>query len=163
MSPGRPTPCRLPQDDPLNMPLEDLQEEVELDAVDAAAGRPSRRSTRFALSAGGGTPSACGAAADAVSGDSSALPSPVEFRKPRTSLDIMRSLPEKLRGHAEHAQALADDALCAFVIINAALQRSSALAEYVGRKDLKQRMGDSFRVGMGFGLHAGCAPVRVPA
>jgi hypothetical protein len=54
-------------------------------------------------------------------------------------------------------QSLADDALNSFVIINAALQRSSALAEYTGRRDVQARMGEAFRVGMGFGLHTGCA------
>ena len=88
-----------------------------------------------------------------------ATPPPPLYVKRRSSTEIMRNLPEKLRGHAEHAQALADNALKSFVIINASLQRSSALAEYAGRKDVKDRMGESFRVGMGFGLHTGCAVV----
>jgi hypothetical protein len=67
----------------------------------------------------------------------------------------MRNLPEKLRSQAEHAQSLADSALIAFVVINAALQRSSALADFVNRPDVRRRMGESFRVGMGFGLHTG--------
>jgi hypothetical protein len=78
--------------------------------------------------------------------------------KRQTSLDIMRSLPDKLRSHVEHAQYLADNALNSFIIINSALQRSAALADYVQRPDVKQRMGVDFRVGMGFGLHAGCEP-----
>lgn len=77
--------------------------------------------------------------------------------KRRSSSEIMRSLPEKLRSAAEHAQHLADNALLSFVIINAALQRSSALCKYVVQPDVQKRMGANFRVGMGFGLHAGCA------
>lgn len=69
----------------------------------------------------------------------------------------MGGLPVKLRMHAEHAQVLADNALCSFIVINAALQRSSALAEYTGRGDVQKRMGEGYRVGMGFGLHTGCA------
>ena len=68
----------------------------------------------------------------------------------------MRKLPDKLRSAAEHAQHLADNALLSFVVINAALQRSSALCKYVAEPDVQKRMGSSFRVGMGFGLHAGC-------
>jgi hypothetical protein len=75
--------------------------------------------------------------------------------KRATSLEIMNALPEKLKSQAEHAQLLADSALNSFVIINAALQRSAALAAYVNRPDVKRRMGDQFRVGMGFGLHTG--------
>jgi hypothetical protein len=71
------------------------------------------------------------------------------------SCEIMAALPDKLRSQAEHAQSLADSALNSFVIVNAALQRSAALADYVTRPDVKKRMGDNFRVGMGFGLHAG--------
>ena len=75
----------------------------------------------------------------------------------------MSSLPAKLRGHAEQAQVLADNALNSFIIINAALQRSSALAEYTARGDVQKRMGEGYRVGMGFGLHTGCAAVAVHA
>ena len=134
--------CRLPQSDPLNTPLEHLQEEHALDVETS----PSRPSTLNSASMFGGA------------SVSATLPS---YTKRRSSTEIMRSLPEKLRGHAEHAQALADDALNAFVVINAALQRSSALAEYVGRKDVKARMGEAFRVGMGFGLHTGCGCIQM--
>lgn len=76
--------------------------------------------------------------------------------KRANSAEIMAMLPDKLRSQAEHAQSLADSALNSFVIVNAALQRSAALADYVTRQDVKKRMGDNFKVGMGFGLHVGC-------
>jgi len=81
---------------------------------------------------------------------------PTKALSRQSSHGIMLALPEKLRMHAEHAQHLADNALNSFVIINTALQRSAALAQYVQRKDVQARMGSAFRVGMGFGLHAGC-------
>ena len=81
--------------------------------------------------------------------------------KRANSNEIMAMLPDKLRTQAEHAQSLADSALNSFVIINAALQRSAALSDYVTRQDVKKRMGNDFRVGMGFGLHAGYGPRKL--
>lgn len=124
--------CRLPVEfDPLNVP-EDLREERASMRADGVSAGPSPE------------PSCNGSEA----------PRPLSRQ---SSHGIMLALPEKLRMHAEHAQHLADNALNSFVIINTALQRSAALAQYVQRKDVQARMGSAFRVGMGFGLHAGCA------
>jgi hypothetical protein len=131
--------CRLPQSDPLNIP-EDLREDPDEAAFTAARGSGN----------------ALAASSMHGSGQVPLRPLPI---KRRSSAEIMRAMPDKLRAHAEHAQVLADDALNSFVIINAALQRSSALSEYVRRPDVQKRMGTDFRVGMGFGLHTGCAPV----
>ncbi|KAK9833593.1 hypothetical protein WJX84_006069 [Apatococcus fuscideae] len=51
---------------------------------------------------------------------------------------------------------MADKALAAFVIIQAALKRSPRLQQYSQRADLNERMPD-FQVKMGFGLHIGWA------
>lgn len=51
---------------------------------------------------------------------------------------------------------LADAALAAFIIIQAALKRSKKLQEYSSRSDLNARM-PNFSVKLGFGLHVGWA------
>ena len=101
-----------------------------------------------------GTPSEAGAVTPSKG---SVVFSPAPLPTRRSSTEIMQALPEKLRSAATHAQQLADNALLSFVVVNAALQRSSALCKYVVRADVQKRMGANFRVGMGFGLHAGCA------
>jgi hypothetical protein len=132
--------CRLPQSDPLNVPAE-LREKPDTEAAVA-------RQSIHAMS----TSTLCSSP--------SSMPLAPLYLKRRTSTEIMRGLPDKLRGQAEHAQSLADSALNSFVIVNAALQRSSALGEFVSRPDVQRRMGDNFRVGMGFGLHTGCVRVH---
>lgn len=57
----------------------------------------------------------------------------------------------------EVVHAVADNALAAFVVIHAALKRSVRLARYAGRQDLIARLGEGWRVQMGFGLHVGWA------
>ncbi|KAG2449913.1 hypothetical protein HYH02_000019 [Chlamydomonas schloesseri] len=52
--------------------------------------------------------------------------------------------------------AIADNALAAFVLINIALKRSARLKKYAQRKDLNARM-PGFNIAMGFGLHVGWA------
>jgi hypothetical protein len=130
--------CRLPgQSDPLNVP-EHLREESTEDLKRVMVSRSALSTETFDGS-------------DSKQ-DSSAQP---QRMKRANSNEIMAMLPDKLRSQAEHAQSLADSALNSFVIVNAALQRSVALADYVTRADVKKRMGNNFRVGMGFGLHAG--------
>ncbi|KAK9837998.1 hypothetical protein WJX74_009322 [Apatococcus lobatus] len=60
------------------------------------------------------------------------------------------------RDSAAAAVHMADKALAAFVIIQAALKRSPRLQRYSQRQDLNERMPD-FQVKMGFGLHIGWA------
>lgn len=128
--------CRLPVEfDPLNVP-EDLREEQGSVHAEGISAGPSPE------------PSCTGSEA-------------LRPLSRQSSHGIMLALPEKLRMHAEHAQHLADNALNSFVIINTALQRSAALAQYVQRKDVQARMGSAFRVGMGFGLHAGCDSITL--
>lgn len=128
--------CRLPQQsDPLNVP-EDLRNSTD-DLSSAMISRSAVSTLSFS--------------------ESKIENIALQRRTKRAnSAEIMAMLPEKLKSQAEHAQSLADSALNSFVIVNAALQRSAALAAYVTRPDVKRRMGDSFRVGMGFGLHTGC-------
>uniref|UniRef100_A0A061R4B8 Adenylyl cyclase n=1 Tax=Tetraselmis sp. GSL018 TaxID=582737 RepID=A0A061R4B8_9CHLO len=52
---------------------------------------------------------------------------------------------------------LADRALAAFVVIHVALKRSPRLKQFCMRSDIRKRMGDGYRVSMGFGLHIGWA------
>jgi hypothetical protein len=63
-----------------------------------------------------------------------------------------------LKQHAANAQVITDDALAAFVIINAALQLLRCCCDCDA--DACSWM-KNYRVGMGFGLHAGCASVRL--
>ena len=129
--------CRLPQQsDPLNVP-ESLRNSVDEEATSAMVSRSAASAMSF-----------CESKIDIIAQQ--------RRMKRANSAEIMAMLPEKLKSQAEHAQSLADSALNSFVIVNAALQRSAALADYVTRADVKKRMGDKFRVGMGFGLHAGC-------
>ncbi|KAK9835000.1 hypothetical protein WJX81_003326 [Elliptochloris bilobata] len=58
--------------------------------------------------------------------------------------------------HMQQASDLADKALAAFVIINAALKRSRRLHRFTLREDLTTRM-PGFTVRLGFGLHVGWA------
>lgn len=125
-----------PSSDPLNIP-EDLIEEPDGFRISGATAAPSQAGSVATRRMSG---------ASGLRGSGAA---------PRTSDEILRSLPEKLRGQATHAAALADNALLAFIVINAALQRSTALAEYCSRSDVQARLGPGCRVGMGFGLHAG--------
>lgn len=77
-------------------------------------------------------------------------------RSSGTAVDPYKKLSALLQQHALSAQCVADNALASFVIINAALQRSAALTDYVMMPALQKRM-KNYRVGMGFGLHSGCA------
>jgi class 3 adenylate cyclase len=72
---------------------------------------------------------------------------------------LVWKLPPAAAGAEEGAEApthLADAALAAFVVVQAALARSPKLAAYARRADLNARM-PGFAVRMGFGLHVGWA------
>ncbi|GIL51039.1 hypothetical protein Vafri_7149 [Volvox africanus] len=56
----------------------------------------------------------------------------------------------------EVINAIADNALASFVLIQLALRRSARLKKYSMRKDLNRRM-PGFQIAMGFGLHVGWA------
>jgi hypothetical protein len=80
--------CRLPAlSDPLNLPLEELHEGL---AVETSPTRASAAHSHSSSAFGG-------------AGGSAPLPPP--YIKRRSSTEIMRGLPEKLRTQAEHAQA----------------------------------------------------------
>jgi hypothetical protein len=99
--------CRLPaQSDPLNLPLEELQGGLAVETL------PTRASAAHSH------------ASSAFGGASAPLPPP--YIKRRSSTEIMRGLPEKLRAHAEHAQARClDSVACSLIRYDCSLLRSA--------------------------------------
>ncbi|GMH32799.1 hypothetical protein BSKO_00633 [Bryopsis sp. KO-2023] len=72
--------------------------------------------------------------------------------RPRSST-FFSTLSEKEK---REINAVADNALAAFVVIHTAMKRSVAMEAYANRKDIKEQLSN-FTVRLGFGLHVGWA------
>jgi len=74
-----------------------------------------------------------------------------------TGDDLSAAAANLTQERREAVAYLADRALASFVVIQVALKRSPRLKQFCMREDIRARMGDGFRVSMGFGLHIGWA------